>query len=58
MLLRISIQSCQAFIIVLIHPKDNVQTIIAEINNTPWGEQFCYLLDCSNSFENTGNTFF
>jgi len=36
----------------------NVETIIAEINNTPWGEQFCYLLDCSKSFENKGIRFF
>ena len=28
-----------------------LQTIIAEINNTPWGEQFCYLLDCSKSVQ-------
>ena len=34
--------------------ESNVQTIIAEINNTPWGEQFCYLLDCSNSIEKEG----
>ena len=34
--------------------ESNVQTIIAEINNTPWGEQFCYLLDCSKSMEKEG----
>ena len=34
--------------------RSNVQTIIAEINNTPWGEQFCYLFDCSNSDEGQG----
>ena len=37
---------------------DNVQTIIAEITNTPWGEQFCYLLDCNKSIEKHGMKFF
>lgn len=26
-----------------------VQTIVAEVNNTPWGEQHCYILDESNA---------
>ena len=26
-----------------------VQSIIAEINNTPWGEQYCYVLDAGQS---------
>ena len=40
--------------------ESNVQTIIAEINNTPWGEQFCYLLDCSKAIKKQGmqNFFF
>ena len=25
---------------------ENVQFIVAEVNNTPWGERHCYLLDC------------
>jgi hypothetical protein len=24
---------------------DQLQTIVAEVNNTPWGEQHCYVLD-------------
>ena len=34
--------------------ENNVQTIIAEINNTPWGEQYCYLLDCSKAIKKKG----
>lgn len=26
-----------------------VQTIVAEVNNTPWGEQHCYVLDQANA---------
>ncbi len=32
----------------------SVQSIIAEINNTPWGEQYCYLLDSSLVEETDG----
>jgi uncharacterized protein len=32
----------------------SVQSIIAEINNTPWGEQHCYLLDSSFASETDG----
>jgi DUF1365 family protein len=28
---------------------ERLQAIIAEINNTPWGEQFCYVMDASTS---------
>jgi DUF1365 family protein len=34
--------------------KRSVRTIIAEINNTPWGEQYCYLLDSSQTEEKDG----
>jgi uncharacterized protein len=27
---------------------EQVQTIVAEVNNTPWGERHCYILDRSN----------
>ncbi len=33
---------------------ESVQSIIAEINNTPWGEQHCYLLDLSLVNEKNG----
>jgi hypothetical protein len=26
-------------------PDERLQTIVAEVNNTPWGEQHCYVLD-------------
>ena len=32
----------------------SVQSIVAEINNTPWGEQYCYLLNSSLVDENNG----
>ncbi len=37
-----------------------VETIVAEINNTPWGEQFCYVLssDSLSSSEKTEKFFF
>ncbi|NWG38540.1 MAG: DUF1365 domain-containing protein [Hydrogenophilaceae bacterium] len=28
---------------------DQLQAIVAEINNTPWGEQFCYAMDARGS---------
>lgn len=28
---------------------DEVETIIAEINNTPWGEQYCYVLSAAEA---------
>jgi DUF1365 family protein len=31
---------------------ENVETVVAEVNNTPWGERHCYVLDESM---NTGN---
>ncbi len=30
---------------------ESVQAVIAEINNTPWGEQHCYVLDCPPDLE-------
>ena len=31
---------------------ENVDTVVAEVNNTPWGERHCYVLDQA---KNTGN---
>ena len=28
---------------------ETIETIVAEVNNTPWGERECYVLDCSES---------
>jgi len=34
-----------------------VENIIAEVNNTPWGEQYCYVLsEANNVAANKGNT--
>lgn len=27
----------------------HVEALVAEVNNTPWGERYCYVLDCSQS---------
>ena len=32
---------------------DHVQVIVAEVNNTPWGEQFCYVLPVDSHQRNT-----
>jgi DUF1365 family protein len=32
---------------------ERVQAVVAEVNNTPWGEQYCYVLD---ETANTGNS--
>ena len=32
---------------------ERIETVVAEVNNTPWGEQYCYVLD-SGQFE-SGN---
>ncbi|MGB5246748.1 MAG: DUF1365 domain-containing protein [Woeseia sp.] len=31
-----------------------VETIVAEVNNTPWGEQYCYVLPASESLRQQG----
>jgi len=31
-----------------------VEAIVAEVNNTPWGERHCYVLDCRSSTEGEG----
>jgi len=32
---------------------DNLEFIVAEVNNTPWGEQYCYVLDSrDNQYQN------
>ena len=28
---------------------ERVEAIVAEVNNTPWGEQHCYVLDARGS---------
>ena len=30
-------------------PGENVEVIVAEVNNTPWGEQYCYILPDENN---------
>ena len=35
---------------------ENIEFIIAEVNNTPWGEQYCYLLDSINNRQKIDNT--
>lgn len=44
-ILRLSDESCQFFITVTTKNCENVESIIAEVNNTPWGERHCYVLD-------------
>jgi uncharacterized protein len=34
---------------------ENLEFIVAEVNNTPWGEQYCYVLD-SRDNQSQGNT--
>ena len=36
------------------HTDDKVETIVAEVNNTPWGEQHCYVLDPSQDIGKRG----
>lgn len=38
-------------------PDGELRTIIAEINNTPWGEQHCYVLDRADSTSPNGLRF-
>ena len=38
----------------------NLEFIVAEVNNTPWGEQYCYVLDSKDNLaaaDNTNNNF-
>ena len=35
----------------------HIECIVAEVNNTPWGERYCYVLRCSPGSENSGMTF-
>lgn len=32
----------------------NVETLVAEVRNTPWGETHCYVVDCSSHYESAG----
>ena len=32
---------------------ENVEVIVAEVNNTPWGEQYCYILPDAHNLGNT-----
>ena len=34
----------------------NVEAIVAEVNNTPWGEQHCYVLGPHNAYESDDST--
>ena len=37
---------------------DEIEVIVAEVNNTPWGEQYCYILsDTHNEGDRTGKRF-
>ena len=39
---------------------ENLEFIVAEVNNTPWGEQYCYVLDSRESLstgDNAGSKF-
>ena len=34
----------------------NIEFIVAEVNNTPWGEQYCYVLDSRDNQSNTDHS--
>ena len=34
----------------------SVETIVAEVNNTPWGEQHCYVLPCNAGSQTAANS--
>ena len=36
---------------------ENLEFIVAEVNNTPWGEQYCYVLDSRESSSEVGSKF-